>query len=780
MARDLRIGDKIRGQWEIFDTRAGGTSIVYIVADTSTPEFYAAKTYQEDVFGRFPSIKSMINDEARLWIDLGVHKHVVRCDIVFEFDGKTFIFLDYISGGNLGKPIETGNNSVEDAADLCLQICNGMAYATSKGVIAHRDLKPANCLMTRDGVLKITDFGLAKVKEVISKQGGGTAEYMAPEQWRDFDRADARSDIYAIGAIFFEIVAGNPPYGKRPDINRMQLRRSHQTQDIPSLHATSKLADEFVRRCLAKRPSDRFQSFQETQDFLSRICGRERVSVDRAFGQRHMQAGDLMKTAISLASVGRDEEALECFKLLVSRTPRDKRAWSNKGTLHDKLHDYDEAIRCYDKALAIDRYYAIALCNKGEALRNLRRFEEALGFFERALAIDPDYIEANNNMGYTLHQMGRPDEALVYYDKVLRRDSGREQTWLNKALALRNLGLLADAQKCFARIERRSEFKLDKLLGEFAFRLTLGAGGESPGIEMLAAGKLEEAADVLEKEAQLHPKKADLLVARGIALGKAGKHVEAIAVFDEALKIADNNPGAWFNKGSALGRMGRAREELSCYDKAIELDLGYGKAWAARAQALQDLGKRGEALESWKRAIELDPRDSRSTLNIGRVLEASGQFEDASKFYSKAVEIDPQYQTAWYNCGAVFMRLGKFERAAECCERAINLNPEDESAWLNKAMALWSLKRHGHALNSLNRLLEINNENATAWVNKGVVLMDCKKPEEALGCFLRARELGHPNAEPAIEMLTKEGVQPPRRRDGGGGILGSLSKLFRK
>ena len=181
---DWQIGDKIQNRWEIYKILRGGIGIVYIVYDHEWREPFAAKTFQDEVFAKNPQTADRFTQEALAWVNLDAHQNVTQARFVQTTEGKPFLFLEYVSGGNLSRWIGTPRLS-EDLPQVirfAIQICDGMAHALSKGIKAHGDIKPQNCLITEDGTLKVTDFGLAKVFDDASVADLASGETVGEEK----------------------------------------------------------------------------------------------------------------------------------------------------------------------------------------------------------------------------------------------------------------------------------------------------------------------------------------------------------------------------------------------------------------------------------------------------------------------------------------------------------------------------------------------------------------------------------------------------------------------
>jgi hypothetical protein len=167
-------------------------------------------------------------------------------------DDCYFYSMEYMPGGNLTRLMQRGKSSIQSTSQIFLQICDAMAYAHENGII-HRDLKPANILISADGRPVISDFGIAKIMDgehpplTVSGEILGTIAYLAPEQRFNTKSVNQRADIYALGALFYEILMGFPPLGKFP-------RPKEIIPDFPED------LQSILEKCLSINPEDRFEN----------------------------------------------------------------------------------------------------------------------------------------------------------------------------------------------------------------------------------------------------------------------------------------------------------------------------------------------------------------------------------------------------------------------------------------------------------------------------------------------------------------------------------------
>jgi serine/threonine protein kinase len=161
------VGDWIGGRFQVFDVHEGGMSLVYVVNDQSGgpgPQVVALKTLRNELLRSRIRI-SRFAAECRLWVQLGEHPNIVRAHSVEIIDGRPYVVLELIQGGELSRWIGTPRLDLTRALRFGYQFCLGMEHALRQGLHCHRDIKPGNLLVTEDGTLKITDFGLARVSE---------------------------------------------------------------------------------------------------------------------------------------------------------------------------------------------------------------------------------------------------------------------------------------------------------------------------------------------------------------------------------------------------------------------------------------------------------------------------------------------------------------------------------------------------------------------------------------------------------------------------------------
>lgn len=254
----------------------GGMGVVYLATDTRLRRDVAIKVLPKEMASNADAVKRFLR-EARVAARLN-HPNVVAIHDVDQQRGFCFLVMELVKGRTAADILSQGPLSWAEATQLIADACRGLAAAHEAGLV-HRDIKPSNIMRTNEGLVKLTDFGLAKAaddsltaKKELTKSGTilGTPHYMSPEQCRG-EPIDPRSDLYSLGATYFTLLTGQPPY---PDPQPMQVMFAHCSKPVPdprSLRADLPAeCSAIVMRALAKNRADRFAS---AKDLLAALSG---------------------------------------------------------------------------------------------------------------------------------------------------------------------------------------------------------------------------------------------------------------------------------------------------------------------------------------------------------------------------------------------------------------------------------------------------------------------------------------------------------------------------
>jgi serine/threonine protein kinase len=274
-----REGMTLGGYRIISQIGKGGMATVYKAWQESMERYVALKVLPK-YHSKDPSFTKRFIQEARTIARLE-HRNILPVYDYGEQEGVAYMAMRYLKGGTLRDILSTGELPFRDIVDIMGQICAGLGYAHRHGVI-HRDIKPSNIMVDTEGAVYITDFGMAKVLEntgTLTASGTmlGTPLYMSPEQCAGKE-IDARSDIYAVGVVLYEMVTGQTPYQADTPM-AILLAHIHEPLPLPK-DINPSIPDDIQRvilKALAKDPEDRYQSVQELSDALTEAAQHVRA-----------------------------------------------------------------------------------------------------------------------------------------------------------------------------------------------------------------------------------------------------------------------------------------------------------------------------------------------------------------------------------------------------------------------------------------------------------------------------------------------------------------------
>ncbi len=268
---------KISERYEILERLGeGGAGQVFKCKDTVLDKDVAIKILHVE-------LNEMAARLHRESVALAKMKHdriIAVTDFGKTDEGTVYLVTEYIPGRTLSQIIrESGPLAMEQALDVFIQICDGLAYAHQKGVL-HRDVKPSNVIFTPEAhlrSLKILDFGIAQIQSEDQKLtktgvGLGTPAYMSPEQSRG-DPLDARADVYSMGCLMFETVTGAIPFRGESAVETILMHRDNEIPAMLELRGTRYGArlEAIIKRCMAKSKDDRYSSISALKDDLMHL-----------------------------------------------------------------------------------------------------------------------------------------------------------------------------------------------------------------------------------------------------------------------------------------------------------------------------------------------------------------------------------------------------------------------------------------------------------------------------------------------------------------------------
>ncbi|MCX7624725.1 MAG: tetratricopeptide repeat protein [Candidatus Sumerlaeaceae bacterium] len=273
-----QLSDRARSRYELVEELGrGAMGIVYRARDNELDEFVALKILPENL-SQNPEAVQRFRAEARAARRLA-HPNIVRIHDIGEEKGRKYISMEFVKGTDLKRVLrQKGKLSIAEATSIVLSICEALEYAHKHGIV-HRDIKPPNIMITDDGTPKLSDFGIAKALEFTgeTRTGAviGTPLYMSPEQVQG-QPVDHRADIYSLGVMFYELLAGKPPF-REGDIAYQHCRVA--ARPIPGIPEE---LNQIILKCLEKDRDQRWASAGELAQALRAWFEKWRVSQPHA------------------------------------------------------------------------------------------------------------------------------------------------------------------------------------------------------------------------------------------------------------------------------------------------------------------------------------------------------------------------------------------------------------------------------------------------------------------------------------------------------------------
>jgi serine/threonine protein kinase/dienelactone hydrolase len=345
------------GHYEVISRLgAGGMGVVYLARDTRLDRRVALKClplhFIVDEEQKLRFVREAKASAALEHSNIGVIHEIAEAP-----DGQMFIVMAYYEGETLTQRIQNGRLPVKEAVDIVSQIAAGLAHAHSRGIV-HRDVKPGNIVVTRDGVVKIIDFGLAKLgglsRITRADRTMGTMGYLSPEQARGED-VDQRTDVWSLGAVLYETLAGQVPFkGEHPgEILHSILTR--EPTPLKQLRADAPVEIErIIGRALQKDPTFRYPSaaefLKDLADYQSSVILPERPDGGRriaGWARQRRVAIPALLILILLSSL-----------MAWSFNRQSKMRWARETLLPEisRLIDEDQYVAAFDLARQAERY----------------------------------------------------------------------------------------------------------------------------------------------------------------------------------------------------------------------------------------------------------------------------------------------------------------------------------------------------------------------------------------------------------------------------------------
>jgi serine/threonine protein kinase/Tfp pilus assembly protein PilF len=607
----------------------GGMGEVYRAEDTKLKRIVALKILPADLV-RDQEARERFLREAQAASSLQ-HENICAIHEIGETPGgRMFICMDCYEGTTLKERIAGAPLPVREAMDIADQIAAGLSEAHGAKIV-HRDIKPANVMVTRRGVAKILDFGLAKPAGMatLTKVGStmGTVAYMSPEQARG-DTVDHRTDIWSLGAILYEMIAGKPPFGGEYESAVLYSIAHESPEPITALRSGVPLElERIVNKCLAKDAAERYQT---AADFSADLRRLKREISERA----------------PLSAKG-------------ASSPKDKRrARRTAAIASGAAVVFLTLLAIFDVGGVRDRFVGGRRASEPGRIESLA----ILPFVNVDRDPDTDYLS---------------DEIPASITANLSRLSGLRV--VPRSSAFRYRGSEGDLAAVGRKLNVRAI-----LTGQVRARgEDLGIRAELVDVandrQLWGENYSLKLSDILAIEENIIDRITDALQLR---LTETDRDRLSKSRTDNAEAHRLYLKGRYFwNKRSEEG----IRNAVSYFQKAIEEDPSYALAYTGLADSYSILAAFGiaaprdvfpKAKAAASRALEIDSTLAEAHVSLALILQHyEWNWLESEKEYKRAIELDPTYATALHWYGLLLLTMRRDEEAIETSENAVRLDP---------------------------------------------------------------------------------------------------------
>jgi eukaryotic-like serine/threonine-protein kinase len=714
---------------------AGGMGNVYKAFDKDLSRTVALKTLLPELVSDY-LLTQRFKQELLLASKIS-HRNILRIHDLGEVDGVKFITMAFIEGKDLNQLLkDEGPFPLERSLKIARQLCEALDAAHSEGVV-HRDFKPQNVLVGNNDHVYVSDFGLATSLETakmgMTRTGAvmGTPRYMSPEQVEG-KPVDSRSDLYALGLVFYEMVTGTTPFSGESTWQLMYQRVQVMPKDVKLVNpALPDYMARVIMHCLEKDPANRYQSAKAILANLDSgrsptLTGARTLQINLPVVEKQWwyAAGGGMLLLVSLffaipktrhwifgaptagtsASGTTGAPSISQAKFVAVLPFRVLGDQSSLGYVAEGLVEAMSAKLFQLKDVRLASSTAAA---KTDPKTPLPQVAKDLGVNlivhgtvqgsgdSLRITVNLDNV-AENRLVWSQEFAGVTGDLLTIEDQIYAplvdalalKPSNAE---LARATAHPTENMEAYASYLKGRSALRGQQDLKNV--QFAIGFFEQALKKDSGFALAYAG-VADASLIMYRETKdsswsakalgaaqqartLGEDQPEIHSALGNVYRATGRTSEAIVELKQALELAPNSDEAYRRLATAYLASGRSAEAIQAYQKAVELNPYYWVNHNVLGNAYYQLANYGKAADSYRRVIELDPNNPYAFNNLGAVLVQSGKFREALEPLQKSLQFSADGQ-AYSNLGIAYFYLKDYDKAISAYEKAVQLVPTSD------------------------------------------------------------------------------------------------------
>lgn len=615
-----------------------GYELITLLAESLTGRVYLA---QAPGGGKLLAIKEMLIEhesalseeeqrqrferEVRIHCSLD-HPNIVKAHTGGVWEGRYYLVLDYQAGTTLQALMEAGPLPIPRVLEWGVQLCSALQYLYDKYQLVHRDIKPANIIISPDGQVKMTDFGLARVAlhpEITqTKMMLGTIVYMSPEQLLDPTIVDNRADLFAVGAVLFKALTGSLPFAaeKLEDMAH-RLLYDAPTDPLELNPLLPRSLGDILLRCLAKDSDERYPSARALAQDLQRELRNSKIYL--AQGKAHAARREW-------------KDAAHCFQQAAALDGEDPDAWFNLGDALEMMEQFEPAFDCYLKVVNADPAAVQAYRRLGRAYARRgdgASLDAALKMLERAWTLEPGDRDTSLDLVSIRMALGRDSEALELASDLVKRHPDCARAHMQHGRLLYREGKWPEALAAFRTAHRVEPGQYQALFNLASLTFEMGQYQEAEDLFLKAIALDTTQIEAQHNLAMLYFETHRYKEAEDLLRAVLGRKItmESCALF-----------------GKVLLKQGRYKDAIVVFKKAVEL----GAPWDAQvnlAEALSGAFRYQEAIGVLRNACAVAPASERAALclQLARVEKTGGHVEEAIKALKDCLAADPSEEIAF-------------------------------------------------------------------------------------------------------------------------------------
>jgi serine/threonine-protein kinase len=671
------VPNTVVGNYRILERIAsGGMGVVYKAFDLGLQRTVALKFVSPDRTGGTNERNRLLR-EARSASGLD-HENIAAIHRVGETeDGQLFIDMGYYEGEDLATRMCRRPLSMEQSVDVVCQVARGLAHAHAHGVI-HRDIKPSNIILTPDGIAKIVDFGLARFvspdASTLSMSLAGTLSYMSPEQLNG-KSLDARSDVWSLGVILYELLLGRPPFAGDSTAALLNSILNSAPVDFDRIPEQFKT---ILGRALQKDPAARYQSCLEFLQDIEALIGKPSTeNVHLALVERRTP-WRITRWAVTIAAI------LIALMIHPPSIDIDKKQ-PNEATLapnqiyeqglkllerYDKPDNLTEAIQKFERTAKADPNFALAYAALGEAYVDKYRQDQnpdslmrAEEYCQTAVRLNDQLAEVYVTLGRVHILSGKQDLGQQEILRALKMDPRSVKAFLALGDAYAKVSRTSDAEKAYTKATALDPANWDSYL-----RL----GGFYFGIR-----QYQRAADQYRRVIALAPDNATAHSNLSAALFNAGDMATAEKEMKEAIRLAPTYT-AYYNFAWRYYTQQRYPEATAMAELASELNPDDYKVWQMLGLCYEWTDQFDKARVAYRRELltlqksgPLKAGDAIAQAELGLLYSKLQRREEAIRRLQTALALDPDNPDVLALAGETHENLSDRKQALAFFESAV-------------------------------------------------------------------------------------------------------------